>query len=251
MTDTSPWEGSFAVDGIDGGAIGLRQRTRKSFELECTVEYIGQETGLEGKIPPKSIDEIRSVSPTKLPTTDLTSVPGPFRWFAGRYGTHTPAALIHDWLIGADPPVEGMLDEYADRYFRFMMKDIGVRWLRRWIMWSAVAMRTRFKAGGIRQISVIIWALAALAGTVLLIIGLLDGNVPLVVGAALAPIVGAGLWVRQYGAGLVAAYSVPWIVPPTILAVVGYGVYFGLERVAGLFLAEDVAGTETYRYKGL
>ena len=251
MADQAPWSGSFTVDDQDEDEIALRQVNRKTFRLECTVRYIGKETGLEGRVIPKeSLKQIRFVSPAELPTTDLTSVPGPFRWFVGRYGAHTPAALIHDWLIGADPPVKGMKDEYSDRYFRFMLKDIGVRWLRRWIMWAAVAMRTRFGAGGMKRISLIVWALAALAGTVLFFVGLFDANWGLVAITALAPVFAAGLWVRQYGAGIIAAYSAPWIVPPALLAAVAYGVYVVIERGASVLLGAESAGTDTYRYQG-
>jgi hypothetical protein len=34
-----------------------------------------------------------------LPFTDLTSVPQPLCWLVGQYGSHTPAAPIHDRLI--------------------------------------------------------------------------------------------------------------------------------------------------------
>jgi hypothetical protein len=58
----------------------LAQSGRKEFRLHSKLTFTGV-TGLEGKISPDSIANMRSVDPTSLPTTDLTSVPGPLRWF--------------------------------------------------------------------------------------------------------------------------------------------------------------------------
>lgn len=30
--------------------------------------------------------------------TDFASIPKPFRWLIDRFGRHSPAALLHDWL---------------------------------------------------------------------------------------------------------------------------------------------------------
>jgi hypothetical protein len=46
--------------------------------------------------------------------------------------------------------------------------------------------------------------------------------------------VAAGLWGRQYGAGIIAAIAAPWLLPPTVLAVIGYGVYVVIERAREL-----------------
>jgi hypothetical protein len=51
--------------------------------------------------------------------------------------------------------------------------------------------------------------------------------------AAGLPIVSAPLWGRQYGASLVAALAVPWILPPAMLAAAGWLVYRALEGVFG------------------
>ena len=112
----APWVRSFEVEGRSDGSIRLDQIDSKTFELHATVRYIGDETGLEGKLTDEALRQIRVVSPEKLPTTDLASVPLMLRWFAGRYGIYTPAALIHDWLIPqpSTPPVDGMTNQYAD-----------------------------------------------------------------------------------------------------------------------------------------
>ena len=55
-------------------------------------------------------------------------------------------------------------DALSDRFFREMMRCAGVRFLKRWIMWAAVALRTRWAAGGVRQAAVVVWGVLAAAG---------------------------------------------------------------------------------------
>ncbi len=248
-TRTTPWKGSFVIDGDPDGSIRVSQFGIKDFTLESTITYVGEKTGLEGKLGDEVLDDIRTVGPASLPTTDLTSVPGPLRWFLSQYGSHTPAALIHDRLIGVDPPIEGLTDAYTDRYFRTMLKDLGVRWIRRWLMWTAVAFRTRYKAGGLKQASVVAWVVAMALGTAALVVGLRDGNTAVVVGALVAPLLTAGLWGLQYGAGLLAAFSAVWLLPPTVLGALGFVIYWVLERVAGVFVEKDEPKPEPISYK--
>ena len=87
------------------------------------------------------------------------------RWFESAYGAHTLAAIIHDDLIVEVPnggPLED--DTLSDRFFREMMKSAGVPWLKRWIMWSAVALRSRWAVGGIRRLSVLVWLILSATG---------------------------------------------------------------------------------------
>ncbi len=245
----APWSDSFEIEGSPGGHIRLEQIDAKQFELRSTVRYIGEQTGLENTLPDEALNEIRIVSPEKLPATDLTSVPAPLRWFVGRYGVHTPAALIHDWLIPqpSTPPVPDMTDEYADRYFRFMLEDLGVRLIRRWLMWAAVATRTRWARGWLQKLLLSVWVATSLGGMTVFVSSWLKGDILAVILAALAPLVFASLWQRQYGAGIVAAYSAPWILPPTILALAGYLVYLLLEFIVGLIVPSR-SGTRPIRF---
>ena len=81
--------------------------------------------------------------------TDLASIPSFASWLVPKDGSHTPAALIHDAMVldrdekpsyaPADPVVER---EDADRLFREGMQHLGVRLLRRWMMWTAVSIPT-------------------------------------------------------------------------------------------------------------
>ena len=111
-----------------------------------------------------AVDDARIFTPSENPS-DLASIPRYMRWFESAYGAHTLAAVLHDDLI-VDEPNRGPLgsDTLSDTFFREMMKSAGVPWLKRWIMWAAVALRSRWAAGGIRRISVFGWILLSCAG---------------------------------------------------------------------------------------
>lgn len=243
MTQTTleppQWRHGFEIDGERGGPIRLAQVNRRFFELRSRIRYLGR-TGLEGRVPDATIARIRILDPGDDGfLTDLGSVPGPTRWFLGSYGEHTPAVIIHDWLIPTSQTtgLAGLTDQYADRYMRFMLEQVGVRWLKRWIMWAAVALRTRYAAGGLRRISVVVWLLAAVIGMSTLLYTATFGDVGWVtVAAAAAPALFAGLWGRQYGAGLIAGVAAPWLLPPSVVAVIGYAIYYVIERVYGQVL---------------
>ena len=116
-------------------------------------------------------------------------------------------------------------------------------WLKRWIMWSAVALRSRWAVGGIRRLSVLVWLLLSATGIASFVWAVgsatlsWDGPVDtwaLLLTALVLPFAAAFLWGKQYGAGIVAAIAALWILPAAALAGVGYLVYLGLERGADL-----------------
>jgi hypothetical protein len=145
-----PWSECFTVStpalaasvaSGDGPAdIWLAQSGRKEFRLHSKFICTGV-TDLEGNISPDGIANIRSVDPTSLPSTDLTSVPGPRRGFVNTCGAHTTAALIHDRLIEIENGPSDLTDVLADRYSRVILEAVGIR-LRRWMTWAAAAFRT-------------------------------------------------------------------------------------------------------------
>ena len=235
---------NFEVDGVPAGPIRLQQENHKQFRLLSTIRYTGSLTGLEQFQEHPNYDDIRVVTPADLePGTDLVSVPKPLRWFAGRYGDHTAAALVHDRFIGIEKsglpkPIPQMHDAHADRFFRFMLHDTGIPWIRRWIMWAGVAFRTRFNAfrtdarpivGWAKTLTVVVWAIAMVAAVAGGFWFGGQGEWGMVGWIALSPIVVAGLWWRQYGAGLVAAYAMPLLLPPTLMAVAADLILAGLD----------------------
>lgn len=80
--------------------------------------------------------------------TDFASVPRLFVWFLPRYGRYTKAAILHDylWRERASHHTLDYID--ADGTFRRAMRDLGVPFLKRWIMWGAVRWGALCKPGG-------------------------------------------------------------------------------------------------------
>ncbi|WP_133176583.1 DUF1353 domain-containing protein [Nocardioides currus] len=242
-----PWASCFEDPDRPGepATILLRQVGRKSFLLESSMTYTG-DTGV-ADLP----DRARTLRPSDLgdpPLTDLASVPAALRWFVSSYDVHTPAALLHDRLIGPTNDL-GVEDAVADRFFRFMLKGLGVRFVRRWMMWTAVAFGTRWRSPRLRGL-LLLWSVAAAVGMSTFVIALCTQEWLLVGVAAAAPLPSSLLWGRQYGAGLTAAATAIWVLPPTILGAVGYAIYWLLEHaVSAMPVHASVKGDEPVDYE--
>ena len=156
------------------GAVGLTQINPSQFLVTKPFRFSDTEVeqrlidelvsdGKSAQEARTAVDDARSFTPSENPS-DLASIPRYMRWFETAYGVHTLAAVLHDDLI-VDEPNGGPLgsDTLSDTFFREMMGAAGVPWLKRWIMWAAVALRTRWAAGGIRRISVFVWILLSCA----------------------------------------------------------------------------------------
>lgn len=235
------------------GYVGLLQRDSKRFDVEHPFRFSNDRivamltdrlirNGMSPEQARAAVNDARTYTPQDENPTDLASIPRYLRWFESSYGHHTLAAVIHDDLI-VDEPNGGALrdDTLSDRFFREMMKTAGVPWLKRWIMWAAVALRSRWAVGGIRRISVVIWLALSAVGITAFVWAVgaaafgwdtpIDTGV-MFVAAVVLPFLAACLWGHQYGAGIVAAGAALWILPAAVVAGVGYLVYGGLERLA-------------------
>lgn len=253
-----PWRVSpgsgFEVDDPDGEVtlvqideVQFVVTTAFRFSEEAVEAEMVDDLVRQGRDPGaarRAVDDARTFDPTTENPTDLASVPRFVRWFANSYGLHTLAAIIHDELI-VDAPNGGPLgsDVLADRFFRQMLRSAGVPWLKRWLMWAAVALRTRWVADGLRRSSVVLWVVLALAGITAaagvagsLVFGwdLPAGRGEVAVGAAALPVLASGLWGKQFGAGLIAAVAALWILPAAVFAALGYVVYRILEHLFGV-----------------
>lgn len=172
------------------------------------------------------------VSITTLPSTDLASIPWFVSWFVSRHGRHTPAALVHDCLVHrAREQHDVAARAQADQEFLKALEELKVPPVRSRVMWAAVTLATRWSSGWLRRVGVVLWLVAALAGTFAFGFGAFTGRPLLMLAAALGPLLGAGLWGGQFVAGIVAGYAVLVIAPPTIACVAAYGVYWGAEQI--------------------
>jgi hypothetical protein len=260
MIDTAGWskwgvaaKSGFVVDSAEGW-IGLAQDSDVDFRVTTRFVFtdpkvrarLAKSIVRHGHSPAEADDMVDRACTFDLygddrDDTDLASIPPFMRWFVNTYGLHTLAAILHDQLIGK-PANSGALgsDTLSDHFFREMMRCAGVPWLQRWIMWAAVAMRTRWAANGWRRISLVIWAVLATLGIALFVwsLGAFAGwshvvapGVMLAV-ALVLPVVASALWGNQFGAGLIAAAAAVWILPPALFALIGFLVYGVLERIA-------------------
>ncbi|WP_068273975.1 DUF1353 domain-containing protein [Aldersonia kunmingensis] len=245
--------------------VSVVQINERQFDVRTAFRYTDDKVqkylidklvarGMTQEEAQNAVDDARTFTPPKENPTDLASVPQYLRWFENSYGKHSLAALIHDELI-TDKANTGSLrsDTLSDRFFREMMRTSGVPWLKRWIMWSAVALRTRFVVGGWRgytRWSVIGWLALSVVGIACAVgpVASLAFDWPwswpwspsswplspwwtLVVAFVLIP-VGGLLWGRQWGASLVSAVAAFWLVPAALVAFLAWIVYLDLEQEA-------------------
>lgn len=106
--------------------------------------------------------------------TDFASVPRIFVWFLPRYGRYTKAAILHDYLWRNRVP-KGMSRLDADGLFRQAMRELGVPFLRRWLMWAAVRWAALFKKDGRRE-----WIKEAPRVVLMTLLGLIFISLPVV-----------------------------------------------------------------------
>jgi len=219
----SALSGPVAFTRIDSGEparIVLRQTDSTHFELVEGFRY----SGAAGSWV---------VTPADLPETDLASIPQFLSWFVSRYGNHTLAALLHDHLVHSgmrlEPPVSRPA---ADDVFLQALTELEVPYLRSRLMWSAVTLATRWRSSAGARVALGVWMLAAAAGIVALVWGLVTVDPTLVALAVLAPIPAALLWGwRQRGAGLLGGYMLWMLALPAALNIAVYTAYSMAERV--------------------
>lgn len=94
--------------------------------------------------------------------TDFASVPRIFVWLLPRYGRYTKAAILHDYLWREQVSRGGMSWVEADAVFRRAMRELGVPFLRRWVMWAAVRWAALLKPRGLEGWSHEAWRVVLL-----------------------------------------------------------------------------------------
>ncbi|CAN5678232.1 hypothetical protein BH10ACT3_BH10ACT3_17920 [soil metagenome] len=162
-----------------------------------------------------------------LGETDFASIPPFMSWFVSRYGRHTPAALVHDQLVA--PGITHADRQAADKVFLELMDASQVPPVRSRLMWAGVASATRITGGRIRALGIIVWALSAAAGVVLLVHGVATGLWIEVVVALLAPIPASFCWGSTWRAGLIAGFALPLVLVPAAVSWLAYAGYSFVE----------------------
>lgn len=173
--------------------------------------------------------------------TDLASVPAIFTWLVPRSGRHLPAVLIHDALVqdadGTGPhyvSTQGhTIDRVgADRVFRAAMRDAGTRFVRRWLVWSAVTLATIW-LGSERWSTARHWRYRiAMTGSLLVIavLGVL-ATLDLLDHGVVLPWMGAEPWWVELAGGIAGAIVLPLLLAPA------WGRFVVAGAVTGVALA--------------
>jgi len=224
--------------------IVVRQVTPVRFELREPMRYV---------------DGGRTFDVLMGDISDFASVPRFLTWLIPRYGQHTMAALLHDHLQHhlvtrkhprPDDP-EAVSSAEADTIFRQALRYSAVPFLRRWVMWAAVSLRTVLKSGMLGASAVVVWVLLfgvlGLAWPALPPIAAaspaLGWRLPLLaVGAAfLLPLVLCWLWFRWWRLGLITGLTLAIVALPCLFALVAAGLYFAAEALVRAVLREPTA----------
>lgn len=136
-------QGYYAVGKDEPAEFVLKRIPGKdgSYLLQDQFRYV-HHTGEEWTIPAEKGQEFE---------TDLASIPSLAGWLVPKDGRHTPAALVHDAMIlgpGETHCYQGreVHAEEADRIFREGMQFLGVKFLRRWMIWAAVSLLTFWRS---------------------------------------------------------------------------------------------------------
>ncbi len=243
------WEDSFTFGGPAGPTVGivLEQHNEDRFFLRSEVRFVGDRSKVTESVArriddPQRVeavtDELLYVLPTHLQGdsggdgTDLASVPPPVLWLLRSYGRHTPAALLHDRFTGSDSDKPDGVDQHlVDEVFLRVLEASGVPWLRRNMMWAAVTANTKLKGTFAGRVGLIAWIISSIIGMALLglfVFGVLGGWAAAV--AVGLPFVAAVFWGKDWRAAALATVTAPFVIPPTLLGLVGYQIYWLAEQ---------------------
>jgi hypothetical protein len=96
--------------------------------------------------------------------TDFASIPRVFFWLFPTYGAYTKAAIVHDYLC--ETKIKPRNE--TDGIFRRAMHELGVPFLRRWMMWAAVRIGSRLT--GATPFEFVQWVAIAVPSIIFLLI---------------------------------------------------------------------------------
>ncbi len=95
----------------------------KWFRLMCSINYVTKTNKV-------------IIVPAGM-YTDFASIPKGLRWMISRVGKHGKAAVVHDYLCDQCNIGIGTRKD-ADKIFLWAMKELGVGFVKRRVMYSAV-----------------------------------------------------------------------------------------------------------------
>lgn len=173
-----------------------------------------------------------------LLVTDLASVPQLLTWLVPKSGRHLPAALVHDALVD-DPAIDRF---EADRRFRDGMGDLGVGFIRRWLMWTAVSLKTVQVRGttGLRLGVAVTFLAVVVLGTL--------ATINLATDRTLVPWMGNRSVAAEFALGLSGAIVVPMAIAVVLWRPIRVAGVIAGVAAAVLFHAVLLTGAVTVLY---
>ena len=165
--------------------------------------------------------------PENRNSTDLASVPPYLWWFVASHGRHTRPAVMHDQLIFGDDR------EDADRLFRVSLEEVGVSFLRRWLMWLAVSLATTWEVAKRRLVGFVTHLVLFFAALVFVWVGQIHWSIPAALG-----VLGFGWGFRIWPLSVAGVLIVG---PATVMVWLTIGVVWLVDGVA--FIIGRMMGT--------
>jgi hypothetical protein len=154
---------------------------------------------LEGFVYVDGFDSNRAWDVPPDPRTDLASIPWFAQWLIRSYGKHTRAALVHDAHWKTQTTRVGRREVNA--VFLHAMREGDVAFVRRWLIWSAVALAAYAQKAVTEW-----WHLVAWLAATLVVLDAVVSLTPWAPGGAAAAFAGALVAVA------LVAFLVAWIV---------------------------------------
>lgn len=227
-------------DAQDGGELRLELRSVDGRDFTLLRRFGYRAKGYdEPFVVPADLERF---------ATDLASVPSVFTWLVPQSGSFLPAAVLHDALVEERDYLGPRVDRTeADLIFREAMIELGTGKVRAWLMWSAVTCATMW--GGRRWVDRAAVILLVGVVTILGVLATLDifdvwGVLPwmgkrswlteLAGGAFFAlvvPSVLARTWGARWPAGVVLGLALAFLLHVTVVLLLLYLGYLGLERL--------------------
>ncbi|MGV9451534.1 DUF1353 domain-containing protein [Streptomyces sp. NPDC003635] len=260
----------------DGGldATAEREEVRPDgdadarIELKRVIEDDREQFMLQRRIAyrDRHLGELLVPRETGTFCTDLTSVPTFLTWLVPKTGEHLPATLLHDGLSHPEGAPEYTSTDgrvvwraEADRVLRDALADAGTALIRRWLIWSAVAMATMWQGEGTNWPAWLKWRyrlIVGMTGLGILVLGawatldLFDGEiswlgnlwwmgdrpcwVELIGGLTAAVVLSVGwsvTWGRFWRAGAIVGVSLAVLLHVTVAVLCITAVYQVMERL--------------------
>lgn len=246
----------FTDDGEALKAIDLAQRPAIGFvfDVRTAITYRDPVSGRAYRAPavgePTFGESIRVREPGvgrgKLPgRTDLASVPQ-FLWgFIASYGRQSAPAIVHDhqsWIADnlSDDRAAYAQRREDDRVLRTGLREQGVPLVRAWLMWCWVSVGRYWRYRP--TLAALLIAQVTLSAAVVIVVSVVAPVNLVVLPLALVPLLLALPWGRDRHLVIWLSYSLAFVGPLALLALIAVLPFRIIEAIAEVFSGGDPRG---------